>query len=213
MPKPALGAVYAEMGELLAQVRRPADSPLSVAKPADGLFDETQRASWKKSDAARCDFSSSPLMARAGGVRFIARWRHTVVGRTLGDIKGDDAMVPFFADAMAPLIQETLGQNLGTGGWALVTTPRRRHKERNFATLVSAQLAARLGIPFHEDVCTAKSAQRINAQFSLRYMPPEPNIIVFDDFVTTGSTIHSMQQLFQPLGKNLIFFTAVNNNI
>jgi len=43
--------------------------------------------------------------------------------------------------------------------------------------------------------------------------PKEKNIIVFDDFVTTGATIISMRDLLQPLGYNLVFFTGINNKL
>ncbi len=42
---------------------------------------------------------------------------------------------------------------------------------------------------------------------------PERNIIVFDDFVTTGATMISMKNLLEPLGYNLVFFTGINNKL
>ena len=41
--------------------------------------------------------------------------------------------------------------------------------------------------------------------------PAEQNIIVFDDFVTTGQTMLAMKRLFQPTGKNLVFIAGINN--
>jgi predicted amidophosphoribosyltransferase len=50
--------------------------------------------------------------------------------------------------------------------------------------------------------------------FSFGAQPPtESNIIVFDDFVTTGATMISMKNLLEPLGKNLVFFTGINNKL
>lgn len=43
--------------------------------------------------------------------------------------------------------------------------------------------------------------------------PSEPNIIVFDDIVTTGSTLASIKNAFAELHKNLIFFTGINNKL
>lgn len=129
------------------------------------------------------------------------------------DIKGDPAMVGRFAESLAPVISETLGSNLGDGGWCIVTSPKRRHLERNFATMISEKIGELLGIPFYEDVAMCRTKQRMNAVFTLNYLPQEPNIIVFDDFVTTGQTLHSMKQLLQPLGKNLVFFSGINNKL
>ena len=53
----------------------------------------------------------------------------------------------------------------------------------------------------------------MNVEFDLGTLPAEPNLIVFDDFVTTGSTISSMYRLLEPLGKNLVFFVGINNNL
>lgn len=34
----------------------------------------------------------------------------------------------------------------------MITTPKRRHLQRNFASLVADRMASILGIPFYEDV-------------------------------------------------------------
>ena len=74
-------------------------------------------------------------------------------------------------------------------------------------------MAAALGIPFYEDVAFCHSRQRMNAVFTLNVLPSEPNIIVFDDFVTTGQTLASMKRLLTNYGKNLVFFAAINNKL
>ncbi len=115
--------------------------------------------------------------------------------------------------AVSDFIREFLGPSLGSGGWCICTTPKRRHKERNFATLVSIEIANRLKIPFYEDVALCRSRQRVNAVFDLNVLPSEPNVIVFDDFVTTGSTLDAMHRLLGPLGKNLLFVAGINNKL
>ncbi|MDE5822810.1 MAG: hypothetical protein K2H63_10070, partial [Paramuribaculum sp.] len=58
------------------------------------------------------------------------------------------------------------------------------------------------------------SKHRVGAVFTLGKEPPaERNIIVFDDFVTTGATMISMRNLLMPLQKNRVFFTAINNKL
>ena len=182
------------------------------AQPKD-LFAVNKRKSWDKTVEARCDFTYKLSLTRRSDVDFISIWKKSVYGRTLTDIKGDPDMVTFFADNITPVIRETLGYHLADGSWAVCTSPKRRHKEKNFATLISERIAASLGIPFYEDVAFCHTKQRVNAVFSLNVLPKEPNIIVFDDFVTTGQTLAAMKHLLQPLGKNLVFFTGINNKL
>ena len=177
------------------------------------LFAVEQRKAWDKSTEARCDFSYKLRLTRRSNVNFISIWQKSILGRTLTDIKSDPDMVAFFADSICPVIREMVGYNLSHGQWCVVTSPKRRHKEKNFASLISERLGQMLEIPFYEDVAFCHTKQRVNAVFELNVLPVEPNIIVFDDFVTTGQTLAGMKHLLQPLGKNLVFFTGVNNKL
>ena len=177
------------------------------------LFAVEQRKAWDKSTEARCDFSYKLRLTRRSNVNFISIWQKSILGRTLTDIKSDPDMVAFFADSICPVIKEMVGYNLSQGQWCVVTSPKRRHKEKNFATLISERLGQMLEIPFYEDVAFCHTKQRVNAVFELNVLPKEPNVIVFDDFVTTGQTLAGMKHLLQPLGKNLVFFTGVNNKL
>lgn len=184
------------------------------AKPqVKDLFAVQQRKSWDKSQEARCDFNYKLRLTRRSNVNFISIWQKSILGRTLTDIKSDPDMVAFFADSICPVIREMVGYNLSLGQWCVVTSPKRRHKEKNFATLISERLGQMLEIPFYEDVAFCHTKQRVNAVFELNVLPKEPNVIVFDDFVTTGQTLAGMKHLLQPLGKNLVFFTGVNNKL
>ena len=177
------------------------------------LFAVQQRKSWDKSQEARCDFNYKLRLTRRSDVNFISIWQKSILGRKLTDIKADPDMVAFFADSICPVIREMLGYNLSNGSWCICTSPKRRHKERNFASLICLQLAEKLGLPFYEDVAFCHTKQRVNAVFELNVLPVEPNIIIFDDFVTTGQTLAGMKKLLQPLGKNMVFFTGVNNKL
>lgn len=184
----------------------------SRAQPKD-LFAVNKRKSWDKTVEARCDFTYKLSLTRRSDVDFISIWKKSVYGRTLTDIKGDPDMVTFFADNITPVISETLGYHLADGSWAICTSPKRRHKEKNFATLISERIAASLGIPFYEDVALCHSKQRVNAVFELNNLPKESNIIVFDDFVTTGMTLAGMKKLLSSLGKNGVYFSCINNKL
>lgn len=184
----------------------------SRAQPKD-LFAVNKRKSWDKTVEARCDFTYKLSLTRRSDVDFISIWKKSVYGRTLTDIKGNPDMVTFFAENITPVISETLGYHLADGSWAICTSPKRRHKGKNFATLISERIAASLGIPFYEDVALCHSKQRVNAVFEINNLPQESNIIVFDDFVTTGMTLAGMKKLLSSLGKNVVFYSCINNKL
>lgn len=180
----------------------------------DLFADAGPRKAWhaESADLARCDLSEEHIhMFPKVGVRVVAVWKRSIKGPTLAEIKADDDCIPLFANRIASVIGSVLGANLRSGGYALVTTPRRRHKQRNFACLVTAAIAQSLQLPYYEDVAFARSKQRVAVDFDLGYLPPENNLIVIDDFVTTGSTLGAMNRLLAPLGKNLTFFVGVDN--
>ena len=182
------------------------------------LFSPKKRAAWKdvQQAEARCDFAPNKVRISYRNPAFgiISLWKKSVYGRTLTDIKADQDMVEKFAVGLNTLIRQILGDSLASGDWCIVTSPKRRHKERNFASLISARLADLLGIRFYEDLAECHSKHRVGAVFTFGAEPPkENNIIVFDDFVTTGATMISMRELLRPLGKNLVFFTGINNKL
>ena len=185
---------------------------VSVKEQKD-IFALEQRKSWDKSVEARCDFTYKLRLTRRASTNFITIWQKSVFGKTLTEIKSDDDMIPFFVESLVPVIRECIGYHICDGSWAIVTTPMRRHKERNFATLVSEGLAKELGIPFYFDCAHCRSKQRVGAIFDPNNLPNEPNVIVFDDFVTTGSTLLAMKNLLQEHGKNPVFFAGINNKL
>lgn len=187
--------------------------PNSRTPQSKDIFAEEKRKAWDKSVEARCDFTYRLRLTRRSNVNFVSIWQKSLYGRTLTEIKADDDMVQFFADSIVPVIKEMLGYNLPNGDWAVVTTPKRRHLTKNFATRISEVIAQQLGIPFYEDVASCRSKQRMNAVFTLNVLPKEANLIVFDDFVTTGQTLASMRRLLEEHGKNLVFFTGINNKL
>lgn len=194
------------------------DASFVSDSPAKDLFAVKKRAAWKdvQQDEARCDFAPNKVRISYRNPQFgiISLWKKSIYGRTLTEIKSDESMVEKFAEGMNTLIRQILGNSLASGDWCIVTSPKRRHKTRNFASLISSRLADLLGIPFYEDVAECPSKHRVGAVFTFGAEPPkESNIIVFDDFVTSGATMISMRELLQPLGKNLVFFTGINNKL
>ena len=188
----------------------------AVSAPPQDIFAETQRKGWHKGEdtAARCDLSQERIaISPHAGVTVITLWKKSIKGRLLTDIKADDDMVEKFATKMTDVIRKVLGHYLSAGNWAICATPKRRHLTKNFACRIAEQIGHNLSIPYYEDVALAHTRQRVNVDFDLGTLPTEPNLIIFDDFVTTGSTISSMYRLLEPLGKNLVFFVGINNNL
>ena len=209
-----------DMGDLLSEIEVPDIGGAQLAlqdiqkknEPQD-LFAEQKRKGWDKTVEARCDFTPRPRLTRRSGLFFLSYWQKSVYGRTLTDIKADDSMVPFFAMTIAGFISDVIGPDLSEGNWCIITTPKRRHLVKNFATRISENIAARLNIPFYEDVCSCRTKQRVNAIFDVNVVPKEQNIICFDDFVTTGQTLQAMLRALSPYNKNLLFFSGINNKL
>lgn len=209
-----------DLGEVLKDITPPdlslAMGELKAARRKEreqDLFAEKKRKGWDKTVEARCDFTKKPRLTHRAGLYFISLWQKSVYGRTLTDIKSDDGMVDFFADNMARLITEVLGSSLKDGDWCIITTPKRRHLVKNFATRISEAIAVRLDIPFYEDVCSCKNRQRMNAVFTVNIVPKEQNVICFDDFVTTGNTLKSMKVALEKYKLNILFFSGINNKL
>ena len=205
-----------DIGNIVGDIKPPAMPDISLDLPSTkgkDIFRVEQRKSWDKTTEARCDFQYHLRLTRRASTNFITIWQKSVFGRTLTDIKSDEAMVPFFVENLVPVIHEMIGYHLQKGSWAIVTTPMRRHKERNFASLISEHIARELGIPFYFDCAHCRSKQRVGAVFDANNIPREPNIIVFDDFVTTGSTLLAMKNLLHQEGKNPVFIAGINNKL
>ena len=208
------------MGDLLSEIEVPDIGSAQLAlqdiqeKSRDvDLFAEQKRKGWDKSVEARCDFTPRPRLTRRSGLYFLSYWQKSVYGRTLTEIKADDSMIPFFAATMKSFISDIIGPDLSKGSWCIITTPKRRHLVKNFATRISERIASLLSIPFYEDVCSCRTKQRVGAIFDVNIVPREQNIICFDDFVTTGQTLQAMLRALQPYNKNLLFFSGINNKL
>ena len=208
-----------DMGDLLSEIDVPdiRSAQLALqdiqAKREQDLFAEQKRKGWDKTVEARCDFTPRPRLTRRSGLFFLSYWQKSVYGRTLTEIKADDSMVPFFADTMKSFVSEVIGPDLSKGCWCIITTPKRRHLVKNFATRISEQIAALLDIPFYEDVCSCRTKQRVGAVFDVNVVPKEQNIICFDDFVTTGQTLQAMKRALEPFNKNILFISGINNKL
>ena len=98
------------------------------------------------------------------------------------------------------------------GGWCIVTTPKRRHKgEVHFASEICKIAAKELGINFYEDALTCRNRHRIEPEFELELFPKERNVILYDDIITTGSTMNEARRLLTKSGYLVFSVIAIRN--
>lgn len=177
-------------------------------KPAEAI---RKRKSWRSERQAGesvCDLREQPQVYKRHGGYFLATFRKSEKGVPMSECKQPD-MVELFADKAEEAIRGLLAMG-NTEGWALVTTPRRRHKDWNFADEVCKRIAAATGMTYIADVAEAKNRHRINPELKLTKEVEEMNVIIYDDILTTGSTVKAMRELLQ--GKNVVVVIGINNN-
>ena len=56
-----------------------------------------------------------------------------------------------------------------------------------------------------------KNRSRIEPEFVLNRDPVEPNVILFDDIITTGITIRETRQLLLEKGHTVLVVVAIRN--
>jgi len=149
---------------------------------------------WHKMEK-RCNLVMEPQLREKNGISYVSFYKTTEEGRTYEDIKADPVAAQLMADNLTDYLERSLGK-LEKGDWCLATTPRRRHRKGfHFATEVCELSADSLHISFRKDIAEAKNRTRINPVFSVNYNPPEHNVILFDDIISTGSTLKAVRDL------------------
>lgn len=140
---------------------------------------------------------------------FHASFNTTQEGFLLFEIKEDFDNVSLFARSAIDLI-EKIGLS-DVQGYAIVSAPKRRHKENNFADCVCEQISAELGIPYKKDLFVALNSDRIHPKFEMCDID-EQNVIFYDDILTTGSTMLTCYRMLKDYGiKNIINIIGINN--
>ena len=169
-----------------------------------------QRAAWHKAGTYTeplCDLKDHvQLHCRKFGF-YVSTYKRTPTGYALTEIKQADN-VKLFANKACQLIYGLFRMRCD-GGWCIITTPKRRHKENHFSTMVCEEMSTMLGIPFDEDFLEAENRQRINPTFNVMKSVSEKNIILYDDILTTGSTIEASVAAFSD--RNIAIIIGVSN--
>lgn len=155
-----------------------------------------------------CDIVPHPAMHQLGSLVYFSQYRRTKTGIPFTEIKDSEEIAMSFAEDAVSLVNKLVNNLVG---WCLITTPRRRHAEGfHFASEACAHISRKLGIPFHEGAVQCINRKRIEPEFHLLRTFEERNVIVYDDIITTGSTLTATASLLcdRDLVLNLI---GINN--
>ena len=188
----------------------PDDLDGSEADPdADG--EEEKHKPWTNR-GRRCDMKLSVASRLMQGHRYISLYVSGDEGKTLEEIKNDISCERQMTADLTKYLSEALGPNLSHNGWAMMTTGRRRHREgRHFATEITRATADHLGIPFHEGIVLCHNADRLKPDLELIRDPDEPNLILFDDVMTTGTTLCRTSELMTEQGHTVFSIIGIRN--
>lgn len=155
-----------------------------------------------------CDLTDHTELHALRGYRYLHSFKAGSEGIPISEIK-TEANVQLFAEKAEDLIRSVIGIKNQTN-WAITTTPKRRHKEKNFASMVCEELSKRLSIPFYDDAIEAKNRMRVDPVFILKKDVKEDNLIIYDDILTGGTTLYTTANLFPD--KNKLLIVGINNH-
>lgn len=173
--------------------------------------EDKKRKGWNSEENAKekvCDMAEHVEIHRRGEYYFTAFFKQSKEGVPLSLIKSPEN-VDLFADKAVSLLRGILGMKQ-VQDWVVITTPKRRHKEWNFAESVCKKIAERLNLEFIPDAVSAKNRRRINPEFTLAKSISHKNVVIFDDILTTGSTLRGVRDLLPD--KNVISIIGINNH-
>lgn len=160
----------------------------------------------------RCDMKPQIAIREKSGHRYVSLYASSKEGMTLEEIKNSKPCEKLMAEAAAEQIREFLGNNLAETGWALITTGRRRHREGyHFAMAVCKRIAEQLGLRFYEGAIVCGNADRLKPELTLTMEPEERNLIMFDDIITTGTTMSRTAELLQGAGYTVMTIIGIRN--
>ena len=160
----------------------------------------------------RCDMKPQIAIREKNGHRYISIYASSKDGMTLEEIKNSRKCEKKMAEEVTEQIRQFLGSNLAGTGWALITTGRRRHREGyHFATAVCKAIAEKLSIRFYEGAVECGNADRLKPALTLKTEPKEKNLILFDDIITTGTTMSRTAELLQGKGYTVMTIIGIRN--
>lgn len=140
-----------------------------------------------------CDLTPRTVVHQLGTLVYFSQFRRTKSGVPFSEIKQSADIATQFADTACNFIQRLVNN---TEDWAIITTPRRRHADDfHFATAVCQRISDNLGIPFYADAVQCINRNRLAPDFHLLRPITERRVIVYDDIITTGTTLTATASL------------------
>lgn len=179
----------------------------------DFTDDLKKRQKWEK-NKVNCDLKDDLRLKRCNDTIYHSIFKTGKKGKPIEEIKTQEN-VTFIASTAADVILSILGPNIQDNpDWALITTPRRRHKSGfHFATEVCYEIANRLTIPFYNDAVRSENNERMNPIFNMTLDHiPEHNIIIYDDILTTGYTLQATKELLTDMGHVVFPIISIDNH-
>ena len=134
-----------------------------------------------------CDLSPRMVLHQLGSLVYFSQYKRTKTGTPFSEIKQSADVADEFAESACNLIRRLVNN---TEDWCIITTPRRRHADGfHFATAVCERISIILGIPFYADAVQCINRSRLDPDFHLLRPFAERRVIVYDDIITTGTTL------------------------
>lgn len=157
-----------------------------------------------------CNLKEKVSLHKKGDIYYISQFNRSNTGTAFSEIKQSEELASFFAEKACEFLRRFIIG--GFDGWCIITTPRRRHYAGfHFATCVCAKIADAVKIPFYEGAIQCLTKNRISPDFFLLRQIKEKRIIVYDDILTTGSTLLATHELLKDRDQ-VLFLVGINNN-
>lgn len=196
-----------DAGETQDSEEPPASDDDSTGAPKKAA----KRKSWhngERKEEARCDLKPRPGIIMRTPYLVVHSFARSEEGVPLSELK-EEKNVSVFISAACTALRGLLGM-ASPRNYALVTAPPRRHKGWNFAEAIAEGVSRVLGVHYYPGAFEALNRNRIDPKLELKTKIAEDNLIIYDDILTTGSTLRSLAAFFPD--KNVTLICGVNNN-
>lgn len=162
-----------------------------------------------KQKCLRCNFTDTFRLHVKHDYLYYSLFKRSKEGFDFDTVKQSEEHAHIMAEAACRLLDRIL---LNLNGWCILTTPRRRHFEGfNFSEFVSGIISETKHIPFYKGAVQCLTKDRLNPDFHLLREIPERKIIIFDDIITTGTTLTATRTLFHDK-EQVICIAGIYNN-
>lgn len=147
----------------------------------------------RRQKCRKCDITDALRLHVKHDYLYYSLFRRTKEGVDFDTIKQSEEHARIMAERACSLIDRLL---FSLEGWCIITTPRRRHFEGfHFSEFVSGLISDTKHIPFYQGAVQCITKDRLNPEFHLLREIPESKVIIFDDIITTGTTLTATRNL------------------